>query len=624
MSKFHGIFSADAGSQGKRPCRSLSDRQNARLQENLLAAGDAVGDSRFLSRQRVSLRIESTVIGYFSNGGKTMPRSVKNKWACLFVAIAVILAGAVGWFVYRSADESGPFVLPRGSVPLRISKETSFVLDPLKKDGKTIDYLLALEEQCTPTDRPEENGFRAIVQVFGRKFLGNISDEHWNELCQKLSLNPSDTPQFEYVRLVDYIKNKLDATSPTVQKSEAYRISFSYEEPGKSTQEELEHLKSWLDQMEPAFPAVEQALHKPAYFIPPCRTDGRPDLMIVVLVQREMLYLLNDRIIYRLSVGKGSGAWDDVLSMYRAARFYSRQPFLNSFVLGVTFDAMASALAQRVVQSGLLNAEQLRQCLADLTDLPECASFESKIDAERLGMLQCISEFPERGPDAFRIAFVEKPPLLGSTQEAKDIFDSVDAHNKAAKEAIRIYRRIPFDWNIVAELVNAEYDETQGKKTKEELFLRHPDWKSPYDKEHTEPVTFAQYRKMSIEERSVVLAKMFYYSYVPKRQQFDLVHAKGTAALELTRTMLALECFRAKNNHYPETLESLVEGKILDKMPVDSYRQNETASLIYRREAPECYVLYSVGINGADNGGKHWKHIPPDDREWDDVVVEMP
>jgi hypothetical protein len=74
-----------------------------------------------------------------------------------------------------------------------------------------------------------------------------------------------------------------------------------------------------------------------------------------------------------------------------------------------------------------------------------------------------------------------------------------------------------------------------------------------------------------------------------------------------TRIMLALEVFRGRTGRYPERLEELTPGE-LGSVPPDPFGRG--GAFGYRRLEPSgtdpsgSYVLYSVGSDGEDNGGK--------------------
>lgn len=79
------------------------------------------------------------------------------------------------------------------------------------------------------------------------------------------------------------------------------------------------------------------------------------------------------------------------------------------------------------------------------------------------------------------------------------------------------------------------------------------------------------------------------------------------------RTMLALEAFRTRTGRYPEQLAELVPADI-DQLPIDPY--TNAGSFHYRRlladggGPADGYVLYTVGLDGEDNGGRTYSKLP--------------
>lgn len=70
--------------------------------------------------------------------------------------------------------------------------------------------------------------------------------------------------------------------------------------------------------------------------------------------------------------------------------------------------------------------------------------------------------------------------------------------------------------------------------------------------------------------------------------------------IQLLKTELAIQAWRAEHDDFPDSLDALVP-KYLAAVPVDPMATSE-AILHYRKSQSE-YVLYSVGFNGVDDGG---------------------
>jgi hypothetical protein len=89
--------------------------------------------------------------------------------------------------------------------------------------------------------------------------------------------------------------------------------------------------------------------------------------------------------------------------------------------------------------------------------------------------------------------------------------------------------------------------------------------------------------------------------------------------LETHRSMfdicLALEEYRLDHRAFPDELGKLAP-RYIDRMPVDDFGGQE---FVYRN-AKEGYLLYSIGKNGRDDGGKTYD----DEEDTDDIVIRVP
>ena len=87
----------------------------------------------------------------------------------------------------------------------------------------------------------------------------------------------------------------------------------------------------------------------------------------------------------------------------------------------------------------------------------------------------------------------------------------------------------------------------------------------------------------------------------------------------LTDAAFALAAYRADHGSYPATLADLVP-KYVAKVPKDIF--NNDADLHYKRQG-DGYLLYSVGVNGKDDGGKG-EGDRTGNEDWDDLAVRVP
>ncbi|MGI8978685.1 MAG: hypothetical protein ACR2FY_05635 [Pirellulaceae bacterium] len=82
-------------------------------------------------------------------------------------------------------------------------------------------------------------------------------------------------------------------------------------------------------------------------------------------------------------------------------------------------------------------------------------------------------------------------------------------------------------------------------------------------------------------------------------EKFQKLDQRGILRLRLMETRLALELYRREHGQWPLGLQDLAP-KYLTAIPADPFSRS---TLIYRRQ-DESFLLYSVGPDGRDNGGR--------------------
>ena len=98
---------------------------------------------------------------------------------------------------------------------------------------------------------------------------------------------------------------------------------------------------------------------------------------------------------------------------------------------------------------------------------------------------------------------------------------------------------------------------------------------------------------------------------IPNFQKATQVLARNQSLADQALLACALERYHLANGHYPETLEALTP-RFLEKLPHDIITGQP---LRYRRTEGQ-FVLYSVGWNESDDGGKAGKTNEDGDWVW--------
>ncbi len=82
------------------------------------------------------------------------------------------------------------------------------------------------------------------------------------------------------------------------------------------------------------------------------------------------------------------------------------------------------------------------------------------------------------------------------------------------------------------------------------------------------------------------------------------------------RVALALAAYHADHKSYPDTLDALIAGKYLARVPLDRYSAGQ---LFHYVRNGDNYILYSLGRNLKDNHGKAGRGM-----EGDLVITSTP
>lgn len=115
-----------------------------------------------------------------------------------------------------------------------------------------------------------------------------------------------------------------------------------------------------------------------------------------------------------------------------------------------------------------------------------------------------------------------------------------------------------------------------------------------------------------LDSASQIASKRLYimsWLTLPALARLTTREASTQASLRLAATALAIERFRLQQNRLPDTLAELTP-RFIDSVPPDPF---DGAPLRYRK-LPRGYVIYSIGADGHDDGGRE----PPPDKKSSD------
>jgi hypothetical protein len=310
----------------------------------------------------------------------------------------------------------------------------------------------------------------------------------------------------------------------------------------------------------------------------------------------------------RLNEGKVDKAWEDLLACHRLARLVGQGPTLIDGLVAIAIDGIGCSGDQRLVQHARLTAGEIAKIRGDLGKLPPLSKMVERVEiAERYMFLDSVSTAARDG--------------LASMGKLTD----GDAGDSSIKPLVSLAAGAAIDWDQILRMGNTWYDrmadtfckptrsERQELRRKIDADLRNLSSAMSHVKSFV--ATMLGNTREAVSQR---IGHVFMLLLLPAVSAAADAEDRATMQFDLVKLAFALAACRTDHGGYPAKLADLVP-KYVAAVPKDIFNGEE---LRYKREA-EGYLLYSVGVNGKDDGGKGYDDRKPGE-SWDDLVVRVP
>ena len=181
------------------------------------------------------------------------------------------------------------------------------------------------------------------------------------------------------------------------------------------------------------------------------------------------------------------------------------------------------------------------------------------------------------------------------------------------------------DWNIILRIVTSWHDRLVAavrKPTRLERQTAIEEVERELKKEAAEAISWKAAVPSIVNRREAVsrrVGTIIAGLMMPGEGVASTVEDSERCSSHLTKLAFALAQYHAEHGRYPAKLATLVPRHVKE-VPKDIFNNN--AELHYKREG-DGYLLYSVGPNGKDDGGRGTQDCKKNDN-WDDLAVRMP
>lgn len=378
---------------------------------------------------------------------------------CLIFLLALIVGG---FLVYN--------ICLKGS-PLQVSPETTVITEPLKSDGKNVDFFKVVVDISEPKIPAEENGFKNVLEAYGKQIFesqfGVQRDWPYEETCRHFGLDPTalkptsvfeDAPE-QFVRKTpkadekpkadenaEDAKDEMSPLDDSDARAEGYAESFVHLADTPWTVEERPTMKEWLEKVSPGLDIVQQAGLKEHYFIPMVRRNDKEVCLATISQDAFQFHIrlsqgIRIRAMNRLATGETEKAWKDILASLRIYRqVLAGADFVSGLEEQTVNTALNRELVETVVRHDRWTPELLTQAIADMEKLPKWPENKDFIRVFQFLLLDAVS----------------------STGDMKNLLESFSPE-QVDDDAARAAGIVGFNWNLVAKKMNEQFADLEGK-----------------------------------------------------------------------------------------------------------------------------------------------------------------
>lgn len=470
----------------------------------------------------------------------------------------------------REVEAQGDTLDHRAMIPPPVKDEENFAMHPFFKP---------LFDYENPT---EDHG------VVWRDTKGHQRVVAFSITTEKNSRNPS--PEFRGTKTADGTVMPVDL----IAWQKFFRSETNYPRADQPQSPARDVLLA-LSKFDREFRDLEEAARRPKARFPLHYEE--PDVFNMLLphlaVVKGANIILNLRAAAQSACGQTNEAFATIKIAFKVSNSVKDEPILISHLvriatLAITLERVAEGLAAHH-----WSEVQLLELESRLSEIDILAEFKHTMRGERNWFIFGGIDFLKSRPSTAQALFANPSAYSPA---------AIDVYSFFTGPSGRI--AVPDGW--------FDQNKCAGGKVVENLIL-------PLADEKSHRLFMDRAKKIEFEVEAIeitrysALAQLLLASI--QRSSTVLRGAKLQADLDEARLACALERYRMVSGQFPETIDALVP-KFVPKLPTDVITGGP---LKYRREADGRFVLYSVGLNGKDDGGViifKKGGVNPDNGDW--------
>ncbi len=500
----------------------------------------------------------------------TVVRQLRRPW------VAAPLLAMLGWLIYD-------WFLFDGRI--RISKETTYVTEPLTADGE-VDFVGAINQRLRDGVKPEENAAVELLRILGPSIL---PPEDVKRYCELLGIAPIP-PDGHFLQIaIDWrsVPENRDERNWTSQ--HIYSHAWSADEAPTAAQ--------WITDNQLLLQRVRDASRKPKCYWPVIQdryetnVNGNLRFAHPLLLITKMLVAEG---FFELGRGNWHAALENVGAIGRLGQLLMNNGTHNDWWYGGLCVGGTMRLQEALIEQ--IPDAELNEFIALSSELhlaPIVSAYDACGYSSRLLTLDTFVK-AKRGD----LQGLDEHPFEWSDQSAEDWHEN------------RLLTRLSrsSDWNDALKVGNQWFDEVDSAMSLPDRNSRMRQMASiearfiSKDFEFRKQMTLSHWivsnRIWTRHTRGRGLAIPLIGFVSPHWYELGIQELALQSFRDLNELSLACEAYRAEQGRYPIELSELCPA-FLREIPLDRFNNQP---YVYRQTASG-YVLYGVGRDRADNGG---------------------
>jgi len=379
------------------------------------------------------------------------------------------------------------------------------------------------------------------------------------------------------------------------EKSESEISGILLKRHNQVTAEDKRLITNWLAENKEIVDLLRAGNAKPYYWqqyegdVEPMRVLSMRDLSMF----RKLAWVLCWRAEFRAANGDYEQVFEDIKCIYRLGQHLRGDKPLVEQLVGMAIVGLAIERLRDILGQGRIEAAVLSELQNDLEKGTYGKDFTLSFKAVKIlfydEIQRCFTADTLDGghlyfPRLVRFGYLDE--LISKDEKGRGL------------ELSEVFLRIalfPGEWPIAARILFTQPNRQETMAMAERLyaFLEEVSVKSPAQC-HAEGIDITE------RVREIVKGNLLLEILMPGIGNVNRISFAAKAGFESTLVIIGLLRYSQDKGFYPESLEQLAKAGYIKEVPIDPWSDK---ALIYRKTGDN-FILYSVGRNFVDDGGK--------------------